>query len=139
MAAVIDLSTARQLSPVEIFDRPTTPARPALRLIEGGVSQRLDRRRRVYLRRRLVVLTVAVVLVVILLQGFGTVVSALLPSTPAASTETYTVGSGDTLWDVAGRVAPSTDRRATVDSLVALNGSAPLRVGQRLVLPASAG
>jgi len=139
MAAVIDLSTARQLGPVEVFDRPTTPARPALRLIEGGASHRLVRRRRVYLRRRLAVLTVAVVLVVILLQGFGTVVSALLPSAPAASTETYTVGSGDTLWDVAGRIAPSADRRATVDSLVALNGSAPLRVGQHLVLPASAG
>jgi hypothetical protein len=45
------------------------------------------------------------------------------------------VRPGETLWAIARAIAPNDDPRAVVDELIALNGGAPLEVGQRLVLP----
>jgi LysM repeat protein len=47
----------------------------------------------------------------------------------------HVVQPGDTLWSIARGLDPAADVRLTVDRLVALNGGAPLQVGQRLVLP----
>jgi len=51
----------------------------------------------------------------------------------------HVVSEGDTAWSLAGRYAPSMDRRAAVDELLALNGHDVLRVGEELSLPASFG
>jgi nucleoid-associated protein YgaU len=59
----------------------------------------------------------------------------------AARTTTVLVQPGQTLWEIAGEVAPAgTDVRATVDRIAELNGlqrAGDLEVGQRLVVPAA--
>lgn len=49
------------------------------------------------------------------------------------------VESGDTLWGIAGRVAPGVDRRETVRRIVELNAlpGALLDAGQRIAVPAT--
>ncbi|MGI8685418.1 MAG: LysM peptidoglycan-binding domain-containing protein [Acidimicrobiales bacterium] len=48
----------------------------------------------------------------------------------------YVVQPGDTLWDIARALQPSGDVRPLVQRLDAGRGGAPLRAGERLVLPA---
>jgi LysM repeat protein len=45
---------------------------------------------------------------------------------------------GETLWEIAGEVAPGVDRRVTVAQIVKLNdlASAEVHAGQRLAVPA---
>ena len=60
-------------------------------------------------------------------------------SAPAAASmagATVTVEAGDTLWSIARRVQPTGDVRPLVDRLTAAYGSAPLQVGQEVVVPA---
>jgi hypothetical protein len=150
-------STALQISPLRL--QPTTvppgpgrPTRPPLRVLEGGrAPSRLAQRAR-YRRRRLVVAAVVLAMVVLSVLAAaaaariagGEPLSAAGPSpTSAAATRaaevaapaTAVVQPGDTLWTIAAAVAPDVDVRITVDQLVALNGSAPIVVGQELVLP----
>jgi nucleoid-associated protein YgaU len=87
-------------------------------------------------RRRLVVLATAA-----LVAGFwaGPVANALgrSPEMLPASDRTYVVRSGDTLWSIAGRVAPGRDPRAVVDEIAAVNDVAAGSIvpGQSLVIP----
>lgn len=53
---------------------------------------------------------------------------------PVAETS-YVVRPGDTLWEIARALQPLGDVRPLVQWLAALRGGAPLRVGERLVLP----
>jgi LysM repeat protein len=88
------------------------------------------------------VAVVAAVVVVVTAQLVGSVAGALVgsaSSAPPASGQVRVVQPGDTLWSIARDAAPRTDPRVVVDDLLALNGDAPLRVGQQLVLPASLG
>ena len=136
MAAVIDLHTGRHLPEVA-----PTPA-PQLRLVRGGQDPHARSMRRTYLVRRTAVAAVAVVLVLLVVQILGAVggaVAGAFDSAPAASGEVHVVRAGDTLWSIAGQVAPGVDRRVAVDDLLALNGEGPLRIGQHLQLPASFG
>jgi predicted Zn-dependent protease len=58
---------------------------------------------------------------------------------PASSPTRYvTVAPGQTLWQIARRVAPADDPRDTVDRIRALNGlgGTVVQAGQRLVVPA---
>jgi hypothetical protein len=48
----------------------------------------------------------------------------------------YVVRPGDTLWAIARVLQPNGDVRPLVQRLVAERGGAPLRAGERLVLPA---
>lgn len=66
----------------------------------------------------------------------GAVLGLLMRSTPVAG-DSITVGSGDTLWSIAGAVAGG-DVRETVAQIVSLNGLAgsAIQPGQVLVLPA---
>jgi hypothetical protein len=87
-------------------------------------------------RGRLVIL--AMLLVV------GAVVSLAITSSGAASStaqaipvQYVTVAPGDTLWSIAGEVAPDADRRDTVAQIIernALPGSS-VEAGQRLAIP----
>ena len=53
--------------------------------------------------------------------------------------EYVVVQPGETLWDVAGRVAPDADRRDTVERILAMNNlrGAGVDAFQRLAVPAS--
>jgi Tfp pilus assembly protein FimV len=136
MAAVIDLHTGRHLPEAA----PATP--PHLRLVRGGQDPRARSLRRTYLVRRTAVAAVAVAVILVLAQVVGAVsgsVAGAFDSAPAASGQVHVVEPGDTLWSIAGQVAPGIDRRVAVDDLLALNGEGPLRIGQQLQLPASFG
>jgi nucleoid-associated protein YgaU len=70
----------------------------------------------------------------------GPVAHALGGSTepvPVAS-RSYVVRTGDTLWAIAGRLAPGRDPRPLVDAIARVNGveAGDLVPGQTLVLPA---
>ncbi|MFZ4518842.1 MAG: LysM peptidoglycan-binding domain-containing protein [Microthrixaceae bacterium] len=134
MAAVIDLSTARHLP------TPARNHRPELRVVPGGRSEQARRLRRTYLRRRLFVAGVALVVLLVA----ANVVATVMPAASGAgavpvSSATYRVLPGDTLWSIAGQVAPGVDRRIAVDQLADLNGGTVLRAGQALRLPESFG
>jgi hypothetical protein len=126
--------------------RPTTPppggpgrARPSLTLVEGGRAAGGARTR--YRRRRLVAAVLCVVFVMGLVRLADAAVAGLASPGPAAAPSAagpaavHVVQPGDTLWSIAGQIAPDTDVRITVDRLVELNGGAAIVVGQRLVLP----
>jgi hypothetical protein len=134
MAAVIDLHTGLQLP------EQASPSRPRLLLVQGGQAPQARALRRTFLVRRALALAVAAVVLVVLAQLVGLVagsVAEAIDSPPAASGQVHLVAPGETLWSVAGDLAPQLDRRVAVDDLLALNGEAPLRAGQRLQLPAS--
>lgn len=61
------------------------------------------------------------------------------PALVAVSQHRYVVRSGDTLWSIAGRVAPGQDPRATVDSIARTNHLDPgaLVPGQTLEIPSA--
>lgn len=137
--AALALSSPR-LQPTTVPPGPRRPARPDLRVIEGGRGS-ARRHRATYLRRRLVVLAVGVVLLVGLILSASAVMAGTAgsggPSAAAgtSSAATHVVAPGDTLWSIAAAAAPDVDVRITVDRIAELNGRAPLVVGQRLVLP----
>ncbi len=101
------------------------------------VSTRLRitaRGRRVLLA--LAALPVAVIFAVAALNGAAAIASA----ESAATTEfvTITVLPGDTLWSLAGVIAPEADPREVVDAIVRLNllDGGAIFVGQKLAIPA---
>jgi nucleoid-associated protein YgaU len=60
------------------------------------------------------------------------------PGLEPVSATTYVVRTGDTLWGIAGRVAPGRDPRTVVDAISRENGVDPgaLAPGQTLLIPA---
>lgn len=100
----------------------TKAAQPALRLTRRG--------------RLLLVLMAAALLVVVFSLGRAT--SAAAPTGARVVRPSVVMHSGETLWQVARRVAPSTDPRVTVERILQLNdlrGADQVRPGQQLVLP----
>ena len=84
----------------------------------------------------MLVIALAVALTVIAL-GSGPAVSSGRTHHPASSS--VVVGAGETLWDIASRVAPSEDPRTVIAEIVELNAledAGSVRVGQRLEVPA---
>ena len=86
----------------------------------------------------------AVVVAALLLFAFA--VSTLLGARSAAvptdsapePTQIITVEAGETLWDIAARVAPGADPRDTIDEIVRLNAlddAGDLQIGQPIVVP----
>ena len=112
--------------------RPTRPvaARPvAARPVAAATAARLTR------RGRLVVVLVTLLLLV--LAGFTLGRVSSQAAGPARPLPTVTVHAGETLWQIAARVAPHADRRALVMQLESLNHLRDGRVvaGQQLRLP----
>ena len=89
-------------------------------------------------RGRLLALLVALGLAVTLLVGMGRAVGASTSAPGAPALATVVVAPGQTLWEIALKVAPTDDPRDTVIRLEQLNGldSAAVRAGQTLLVPA---
>ena len=136
MAAV--LSPAPSLRPAPTGWRAPAP-RPALRVLDGGLSPRAMAP--VYRRRRLVALLVLVTVLVVgaqLLQAAGGVAarwSAPAPATIEGPTVVVEADAGDTLWTLARRVRPAGDVRPAVEAMLAERGDAGLEVGDRVRVP----
>ena len=82
-------------------------------------------------------LVVAVMVTMVLVGGLGWLGQARDPGLPA-HTAIVRVGAGETVWDVAARVAPEADRRAVVERIRQLNGlvGSAVTPGQQLQVPA---
>ncbi len=108
------------------------PAEPVVgRPREQAPSVRLTRRGRLALVvAMLALLGAAFVLVGGAADSTGT--------THHAAAETVVVASGQTLWDIAGTVAPGQDRQDVIAEIVRLNSlpdAGAIRVGQPLYVP----
>ena len=89
-------------------------------------------------RGRLVLLTLLLLVAVAWSLGSGTV--SMAGTTPAVIPVRYvTVEAGQSLWTIAGDVAPGTDPRVTVARIRELNAlpSSAVSVGQQLAVPAA--
>ena len=144
---------ALALQPTTIPPGPRDLPRPQLRVLQGGRAPAQVARQITYRRRRVVAALVALGLVVALTLlaiaalariagGTPSPAAGELSPTSAAAARaagvaapTVVVQPGDTLWSIAAAVAPGTDVRITVDRIAALNGNAPIVVGQQLDLP----
>ena len=115
--------------------RAFPPARPALAVVRVPVvtPHRRAHPRAMYWRRRVVMAALALGTVVLAGQaGVALGGSPLAPSERRSPLTTYVVRSGDTMWDVAGHVAPDSDRRPVVDALLAARHHAPLVPGETI-------
>ena len=89
----------------------------------------------VYRRRRLTVAAVAIGLL-LGLASFGRRADATPTAEPrAAEAVVVVVQPGDTLWSIAGSLAPGTDPRPLVAELVEIAGDGTLQPGQMLTIP----
>ncbi len=97
----------------------------------------------VFRRRRMVAVLIAASLFALLvlavggLVGFFAGTGAAVPERPISPAAVYVVQPGDTFWDIARRLEPSSDPRPLVARLVAAHGSPVLVAGERLALPAA--
>lgn len=90
-------------------------------------------------RGRLVVTVLVALLLACATVALSRTAAAAFGDAPVATTA-VTVAPGDTLWAIAGRVAPGHDRRdvvATIAGLNSLNADAPLQAGEELLVPAA--
>lgn len=85
---------------------------------------------------RLASVVAAATVMVAVAGGPGWIGPAASPGLPA-QTAVIRVGGGETLWDVARRVAPQSDQRAVVHRIRELNGivGSAIEPGQRLQVP----
>lgn len=87
-------------------------------------------------RSRLVRLVASAAVTLVVVGGLGWIGQSPSPGVPA-ETAVARVGAGETVWDVARRVAPEHDQRAVVERIRQLNGMAgsALQPGQQLQVP----
>ncbi|MGH3975461.1 MAG: LysM peptidoglycan-binding domain-containing protein [Pseudonocardiaceae bacterium] len=81
-------------------------------------------------------LAAAVVVTLAVVGGLGWLGQTPSDGVPA-ETALIRVGAGETMWDVAQRVAPKSDQRAVVERIQQLNGMADsaIQPGQELQVP----
>lgn len=118
--------TTRPTRPRPVLRRPSAPVSAAGRA--GGL--RLTRRGRT-------VLAALALLVVAVAVAWGAARVSLAATGESPSTVTVVVGAHDSLWSIAGDVAPRADRRATVDRMMVINDldNARIQPGQQLLVP----
>ena len=105
---------------------PAPPAPPALRLVATGGRT----------GTRWPLGAAALVLVLAIAVGYLLSAPAVEPTGGAPVQDTvHVVGSGETMWSIAGEVAPAGEAAAYVERLVEVNGSATVVPGQVLQLP----
>ena len=96
-------------------------------------------KRAVYMRRRAI--AAALGLGIVLTAAHAGVALGGSTTTPGRSphshVESVIVQSGDTLWSIAERLAPSSDPRSVVDALAAELGTSDVVPGQRVSWPVS--
>ena len=85
---------------------------------------------------KVVRLATAAIVTLAVIGGLGWIGQAPGPGVPA-ETAVIRVGAGETVWDVAQRVAPKSDQRAVVERIRQLNGMAgsAIQPGQQLQVP----
>ncbi|MGH3899118.1 MAG: LysM peptidoglycan-binding domain-containing protein [Pseudonocardiaceae bacterium] len=85
---------------------------------------------------KVVRLAAAVTVALAAVGGLGWIGQAPGPGIPS-QTVLVRVGAGETVWDVAQRVAPKSDQRAVVERIRQLNGMADsaIQPGQQLQVP----
>lgn len=127
-------TTPRSIAPRSIAPRSSAAGSAAS---SSAPRLRITRRGRAVVAT-LVALPLAVAAVVI---GIGQQAAAEQHSTSQSSYTYVTVQPGDSLWSIAGDVAPSADRRDTIDSIVDLNQltSGELVAGERIAVPTDLG
>ena len=108
--------------------RPRPTAAPRLRVVAGRPVAGTRPAGRIALAA--VLLAVLAVAALYLVQA---------DPVPAAGTvpvlDTHTVGPGETMWSIAGEVAPAGEAAAYVERLVDVNGTARVAPGQVITLP----
>ncbi|MGH3803914.1 MAG: LysM peptidoglycan-binding domain-containing protein, partial [Pseudonocardiaceae bacterium] len=87
-------------------------------------------------RRRLARLMASTAVTLAVVCGLGWIGQVSSPEVPTETAVAW-VGAGETVWDVARRVAPEYDQRAVVERIRQLNGMAGSAVqpGQQLQVP----
>lgn len=123
-------------SPVERCSAGGTPQPNHLTLVPmppAGLGRPPRVSAATYWRRRLAVALGAVIVVLIAGQAGAALGSSPLeaPGRPPSVTR-YVVRSGDSLWTVAGHVAPNKDPREVVDALDEARRGAPLLAGETI-------
>jgi hypothetical protein len=100
----------------------------------GEAPLRLTRRGRVVVR----LLGAAGLLLVVAVGVLGGRPALAGQDAPRVPVAQHVVMPGETLWGIAGEVAPNADRRETVAQIIELNSldSADVAAGQRLSVPA---
>jgi hypothetical protein len=125
--------------------RLVTPSRPPVRAgaalgagpaVGTATAGRLRLTRRGRIAVRLIGLVLGVLVTAVVVLAGGQVAKAGQDAHPIPVSY-HVVAPGETLWQIAGRVAPDADRRDTVARIVELNAlpSAALTAGQRIAVP----
>jgi hypothetical protein len=109
-----------------------------VRVDAGEPRVRLTRRGRVVVQAGAAALLLLAVICAVLLVGRTATAGEQAHPVPVSY---RIVLPGETLWQIAGQVAPEADRRDTVDEIVELNGlrSAEVSAGQRVAVPVDVG
>jgi len=126
------MNTVNQnVSAVNSVNRMSVPRPVTTRMDEPSLLSQLTP------RGRRVVATFALMPIVLVLSLVGSHKAAASDSAP--ETQTVTITQGESLWDVAIKVAPDADPRATIWTIKQLNNMAnsDLSYGQSLIVPAS--
>lgn len=114
--------------------RVVPPARAQLALVHApaDVPRRRVPTRAVYRRRRVVVAALALGTVALAGRAGMALGGAPLATSERRPPLTYVVRPGDSLWTIAGHLAPSADPRGVVDDLNAARHGAPLVPGETI-------
>lgn len=138
MAAILEPHRLPVLAPAR---------RPDLRLVQGGLRPARPRSpfpvaTAAALASFLIVLAVMLGAIAIgrgalsaLAPAPGPPAAAAAPSSNGVTGSSVRVRAGDTIWSIARRLQPTGEVRPLVDRLVAANGSAAIRAGDRLIIP----